>query len=92
MLRVRPDEGDTGEIAGGVRPAGQLRVYLAAAAGAGKTIAMLDEGLRRREQGADVVIAFTEDHGRPATRARAGIDVHIVAMGEGTAVVRSADG
>ena len=51
--------------------AGHLRVYLAAAAGAGKTIAMLDEGQRRRALGADVVIAVVEDHGRPLTQARA---------------------
>jgi two-component system sensor histidine kinase KdpD len=51
--------------------AGQLRVYLAAAAGAGKTVAMLDEGHRRRAEGADVVIAFVEEHDRPVTRAHA---------------------
>jgi two-component system, OmpR family, sensor histidine kinase KdpD len=51
--------------------AGQLRVYLAAAAGAGKTIAMLDEGQRRRALGADVVIAVVEDHDRPLTQAHA---------------------
>jgi two-component system sensor histidine kinase KdpD len=56
--------------------AGHLRVYLAAAAGAGKTIAMLDEGRRLRAQGADVVIAFVEDHGRPVTKAHAaGLEV-----------------
>jgi two-component system sensor histidine kinase KdpD len=32
---------------------------------------MLDEGRRLRAQGADVVIAFIEDHDRPVTRARA---------------------
>jgi two-component system sensor histidine kinase KdpD len=46
-------------------------VYLAAAAGAGKTIAMLDEGQRRRALGDDVVIAVVEDHDRPATQAHA---------------------
>ena len=56
------------------RPApgpGRLRVYLAAAAGAGKTVAMLDEGRRLRALGADVVIAFVEDHDRAGTQARA---------------------
>jgi two-component system sensor histidine kinase KdpD len=48
-----------------------FRVYLAATAGAGKTIAMLDEGQRRRALGADVVIAVIEDHDRPLTRAHA---------------------
>jgi two-component system, OmpR family, sensor histidine kinase KdpD len=51
--------------------AGHLRVYLAAAAGAGKTIAMLDEGQRRRALGFDVVIAVVEDHDRPLTQAHA---------------------
>jgi two-component system sensor histidine kinase KdpD len=51
--------------------AGQLRIYLAAAAGAGKTVAMLDEGRRLRAHGADVVIAFVEDHDRPVTQAHA---------------------
>jgi two-component system, OmpR family, sensor histidine kinase KdpD len=51
--------------------AGHFRVYLAAAAGAGKTIAMLDEGQRRHALGADVVIAVVEDHDRPLTQAHA---------------------
>jgi two-component system sensor histidine kinase KdpD len=55
----------------GAGRAGHLRVYLAAAAGAGKTIAMLDEGQRRRALGADVVIAVVEDHDRPLTRVHA---------------------
>jgi two-component system, OmpR family, sensor histidine kinase KdpD len=57
--------------------AGRLRVYLAAAPGAGKTIAMLDEGRRLRAQGADVVVAFIEDHDRPVTRAHAA-DLEVV--------------
>ena len=55
-------------IAGG---AGHFHLYLAAAAGAGKTIAMLDEGQHRRALGADVVIAVLEDHDRPLTQAHA---------------------
>jgi two-component system, OmpR family, sensor histidine kinase KdpD len=55
----------------GSEGAGHLRVYLAAAAGAGKTIAMLAEGQRRRDLGADVVIAVVEDHDRPLTRTHA---------------------
>jgi two-component system, OmpR family, sensor histidine kinase KdpD len=50
-------------------PRGQLRVYLGAAAGVGKTYAMLSEGHRRAERGADVVVAFAETHGRPQTAA-----------------------
>jgi two-component system, OmpR family, sensor histidine kinase KdpD len=48
---------------------GFLRVYLGAAAGVGKTFAMLGEGHRRAERGADVVVAFVETHGRPQTAA-----------------------
>jgi two-component system sensor histidine kinase KdpD len=55
----------------GAEGAGHFRVYLAAAPGAGKTIAMLDEGRRLRAQGADVVVAFIEDHDRPVTQAHA---------------------
>ena len=48
---------------------GQLRIYLGAAAGAGKTFDMLSEGHRRAERGADVVVAYVETHGRPHTAA-----------------------
>lgn len=51
----------------GVAPAGHFRIYLGAAAGVGKTFAMLSEGARRRERGTDVVIGFVETHGRPKT-------------------------
>jgi len=51
---------------------GQLRVYLGAAPGVGKTFKMLDEGNRRRERGTDVVAAFVEDHGRALTAQRLG--------------------
>jgi two-component system, OmpR family, sensor histidine kinase KdpD len=46
---------------------GQLRIYLGAAAGVGKTFAMLGEAYRRRSRGADVVVAFVETHGRRRT-------------------------
>src|ERR1700755_59561 len=49
---------------GRATPRGQLRIYLGAAAGVGKTFAMLSEGHRRAERGADVVVAFVETHGR----------------------------
>ena len=49
---------------------GQLRVYLGAAPGVGKTYAMLDEGWRRHERGTDVVVGFVEAHGRPKTVAQ----------------------
>ncbi|HEY3844308.1 MAG TPA: universal stress protein [Acidimicrobiales bacterium] len=50
-----------------VRPTGRFRVYLGAAAGVGKTCAMLDEGWRRFQRGADVVVGFVETHKRPYT-------------------------
>ncbi len=46
---------------------GQLRIYLGAAAGVGKSFAMLGEGHRRLSRGADVVVAFVETHGRRRT-------------------------
>lgn len=49
---------------------GSLRIYLGAAPGVGKTFAMLDEGLRRRSRGADVVVGIVETHGRQKTEAR----------------------
>jgi two-component system, OmpR family, sensor histidine kinase KdpD len=51
---------------------GALRIYLGAAPGVGKTYAMLDEGRRRMERGADVVIGFLETHGRPHTAEQVG--------------------
>jgi two-component system sensor histidine kinase KdpD len=50
-----------------VAPTGKFRIYLGAAAGVGKTCAMLDEGWRRRQRGRDVVIGFVETHGRQHT-------------------------
>jgi two-component system, OmpR family, sensor histidine kinase KdpD len=46
---------------------GTLRIYLGAAAGVGKTFAMLNEGRRRRDRGTDVVVGFVETHGRVRT-------------------------
>ncbi|MFI6576906.1 ATP-binding protein [Nocardiopsis sp. NPDC050513] len=48
---------------------GELRVYLGAAPGVGKTYRMLDEAHRRRDRGADVVIGLVECHGRVLTTA-----------------------
>jgi two-component system, OmpR family, sensor histidine kinase KdpD len=58
-----------GHSEGRAAPRGQLRIYLGAAAGVGKTFAMLGEGHRRGERGADVVVAFAEPHSRPQTAA-----------------------
>jgi two-component system, OmpR family, sensor histidine kinase KdpD len=50
---------------------GQLRIYLGAAPGVGKTYAMLAEGQRRLARGADVVGGLIETHGRRLTAAMA---------------------
>jgi two-component system, OmpR family, sensor histidine kinase KdpD len=64
---------DDGRLDGGTaagRPGrGHLRIYLGSAAGVGKTYAMLSEGHRRAERGADVVVGFAEAHARPHTGA-----------------------
>ncbi|MDG4834272.1 DUF4118 domain-containing protein [Solwaraspora sp. WMMD1047] len=53
-------------------PRGELRIYLGAAPGVGKTYAMLEEAHRRVERGTDVVIGFVETHGRQHTAAMIG--------------------
>src|ERR1700753_2172308 len=55
---------------------GELRIYLGAAPGVGKTYAMLGEAQRRAERGTDVVAAVVETHGRKKTAEMlAGIEV-----------------
>jgi two-component system sensor histidine kinase KdpD len=56
---------------------GQLRLYLGAAPGVGKTFAMLNEGRRRHERGTDVVVGVIETHGRARTAEQIG-DLEIV--------------
>jgi two-component system sensor histidine kinase KdpD len=51
----------------GVEETGHFRVYLGAAAGVGKTYAMLNEGIRRSNRGTDVAVGFVESHRRPLT-------------------------
>ena len=46
---------------------GELRIYLGAAPGVGKTFAMLGEAHRRLERGTDLVAAVVETHGRAKT-------------------------
>ncbi len=53
-------------------PRGSLRIYLGAAPGVGKTFAMLGEGHRRQQRGADVVVGLVETHGRQQTQAQIG--------------------
>jgi two-component system, OmpR family, sensor histidine kinase KdpD len=48
---------------------GELRIYLGAAPGVGKTYAMLGEAHRRAERGTDVVVGLVETHGRAKTAA-----------------------
>jgi two-component system sensor histidine kinase KdpD len=56
---------------------GTLRIYLGAAAGVGKTFAMLNEGRRRRKYGEDVVVGFVEPHARRKTAEQVG-DLEVV--------------
>ncbi|MBG0564016.1 DUF4118 domain-containing protein [Actinoplanes aureus] len=56
---------------------GELRIYLGAAPGVGKTYAMLEEAGRRAERGTDVVVAVVETHGRKDTSAMLG-DLEVV--------------
>ncbi|KAB1915609.1 DUF4118 domain-containing protein [Micromonospora sp. AMSO31t] len=56
---------------------GELRIYLGAAPGVGKTYEMLEEAHRRAERGTDVVIGLVETHGRPHTAAMIG-DLEVV--------------
>ena len=60
-----------------MRKRGSLRIYLGAAPGVGKTFAMLNEGHRRRERGADVVVGLVETHGRQRTAEQIG-DLEVV--------------
>ncbi len=46
---------------------GELRIYLGAAPGVGKTYAMLGEAHRRLERGTDLVAGVVESHGRAKT-------------------------
>ena len=59
---------EPGRVPGLTRPhRGELRVYLGAAPGVGKTYAMLGEAHRRLERGTDLVAAVVETHGRAKT-------------------------
>ena len=46
---------------------GRLRVFFGAAAGVGKTYAMLEAAQAARAAGIDVVVGYVEPHGRPET-------------------------
>ncbi|MDA8208590.1 MAG: universal stress protein [Actinomycetota bacterium] len=67
---MKPSTPTTSDTASLVERAGRFRIYLGPAAGVGKTVAMLDEGLRRKERGADVVVGLVETHERPYTASK----------------------
>src|SRR5262249_8606128 len=48
---------------------GKLKVFFGAAAGVGKTYAMLEAAREQRDDGVDVVVGFAETHGRAETEA-----------------------
>ena len=77
--QVTPAAGERVASATGGYPQrrGRLRVYLASAAGAGKTYTMLNEGHRRESRGTDVVVGYVETHGRPQTQAQLG-DLEVI--------------
>lgn len=50
----------------------KLRVYIGAAAGVGKTYQMLEDAHLLKKQGADIVVAAVEPHGREDTEAMIG--------------------
>src|SRR5216683_5811204 len=71
-LTPRAGEGTSTQSGGYPHRRGRLRVYLASAAGAGKTYTMLNEGHRRESRGTDVVVGYVETHGRAQTQAQIG--------------------
>ena len=57
---------------------GKLKIFFGAAAGVGKTYAMLEAAREQRAQGVDVVVGWVETHGRAETEALLG-DLEILA-------------
>jgi two-component system, OmpR family, sensor histidine kinase KdpD len=65
---VEADQAQTEQVGPATKPRrGELRIYLGAAPGVGKTYAMLGEAHRRVERGTDVVVGYVETHGRART-------------------------
>jgi two-component system sensor histidine kinase KdpD len=55
---------------------GKLKIFFGAAAGVGKTYAMLEAAREQRSQGVDVVVGWVETHGRAETQALlAGLEI-----------------
>lgn len=50
-------------------PRGRLKIFLGAAAGVGKTYAMLEAAREQRRAGVDLVVGWVQPHGRPETEA-----------------------
>src|SRR6267143_2304898 len=50
----------------------KLRVYIGAAPGVGKTYQMLEDAHLLKKQGADIVVAVVETHGREDTKVMIG--------------------
>jgi two-component system sensor histidine kinase KdpD len=72
LARIREQEGRPYHA----NDRGDLRIYLGAAPGVGKTFAMLEEAQQLKAQGVDVVVGFVETHGRVGTEALvAGLEV-----------------
>jgi two-component system sensor histidine kinase KdpD len=61
LARVREEQARQGR--------GRLKVFLGAAAGVGKTYAMLEAARHQQAPGADTVIGWVETHGRAETEA-----------------------
>jgi len=61
------------------REQAKLRVYIAAAPGAGKTYRMLEEAHRLKREGIDIVIGVIETHGRADTKTMVG-DLECIPM------------
>jgi two-component system sensor histidine kinase KdpD len=60
-------KGQTGDVDKPQSHRGELRIYLGAAPGVGKTYAMLGEAHRRQERGTDVVVGYVETYKRTKT-------------------------
>ena len=63
LARARAEERASGR--------GRLKIFFGYAPGVGKTYTMLEAARARRRDGADVVIAWVETHGRRETEALA---------------------
>src|SRR5689334_18069200 len=61
LARIREEEAKASQ--------GKLKIFFGAAAGVGKTYAMLVEAHERRRAGVGVVVGVVETHGRPETAA-----------------------